>query len=362
MIIAITGKISSGKSYISQAIFEKFQKKYDCELIDLDKFCKQLLMCPNQVEWLESLFDVPIPYDNPTNFSSFIFENVFCRLDYYTKWCSFYENSLENKVSQAFNKPIITFVEASALYSYPSLLKYCDHIIEVQADDADRLSAFHNRTGLARSICLDRMRNLDTIFEQMKGRAKTIHVKNPALTIYNTFYDSRSSIQNACKDIEQLIVSPVSQSVDLNVDSKRQKTVALFCGSFNPFTIGHKSIYDKAQKLFDIVLVVRAQNPTKEHSEFECSLADFSTDYVPAIIEHVKVLFPDYEIVLVRGIRNSADLDDADRWHNSIELCLGERIELVLLKADPQFANLSSSFVRELYKLDAVKAETFFIK
>lgn len=366
MIIAITGKIASGKSFISNLICEKLSEKHDCELIDLDQFCKKQLLSPAQITWLESEFDVPIPYASKTEFSNFIFEHVFSRLDYYAKWCSFYERSLECKLSAlaADKSGVINFVEASALYSYPSLLKYCDHIVEVQAEKSDRLDAYAKRSGLQKAVCLSRMRVLDKMFEHMKGRAKAIHSKTPVVIVHNTFHDFGANIDSVCSSLEHWLMVPAVRRVESPAavpGGGRLNTVALFCGSFNPFTLGHKSIYDKAKKLFDTVLVVRAQNPGKPSPEFECSIADFTTDYVPSVIERVGLMFPEHEVVLVRGILNATDYEEAERWHNSIELCLGERIELVLLKANPLMVNMSSSFVRALYKLDKSRAENFFI-
>ena len=40
--------------------------------------------------------------------------------------------------------------------------------------------------------------------------------------------------------------------------------IALFPGSFNPFTIGHKSIVDRALRLFDRVIIAVGYNCAKE--------------------------------------------------------------------------------------------------
>ena len=41
--------------------------------------------------------------------------------------------------------------------------------------------------------------------------------------------------------------------------------IALFAGSFDPFTIGHDDIVRRALALFDKVVVVVAVNPEKRH-------------------------------------------------------------------------------------------------
>lgn len=39
---------------------------------------------------------------------------------------------------------------------------------------------------------------------------------------------------------------------------------ALYPGSFDPFTVGHLSVLEKAVKVFDEVGIVFSQNPKKE--------------------------------------------------------------------------------------------------
>jgi pantetheine-phosphate adenylyltransferase len=41
-------------------------------------------------------------------------------------------------------------------------------------------------------------------------------------------------------------------------------TIALFAGSFDPFTIGHKSIVDRSLELFDRVIIGIGINPAKQ--------------------------------------------------------------------------------------------------
>ncbi len=43
-----------------------------------------------------------------------------------------------------------------------------------------------------------------------------------------------------------------------------QQRIALFAGSFDPFTIGHKSIVDRGLQLFDGIVIAIGINPAKK--------------------------------------------------------------------------------------------------
>ena len=45
--------------------------------------------------------------------------------------------------------------------------------------------------------------------------------------------------------------------------STKQKRIAIFVGSFNPFTIGHADIFSRAIQLFDELVIGVGFNPDK---------------------------------------------------------------------------------------------------
>ena len=47
----------------------------------------------------------------------------------------------------------------------------------------------------------------------------------------------------------------------------REQRIAIFPGSFNPFTIGHKSVVDRALPLFDRIIVAIGTNAGKESAD-----------------------------------------------------------------------------------------------
>lgn len=129
---------------------------------------------------------------------------------------------------------------------------------------------------------------------------------------------------------------------------------AFFAGSFNPFTIGHQNIVERALNIFDTVIIAVGQNIHKDDAE--------TTENVEAIKrlyagnQRVKVL--GYSglttdaatsagaTCLLRGLRDEQDFayekNIADVNRNISGL------ETVFILADPKLAWVSSSVVREL--------------
>lgn len=130
---------------------------------------------------------------------------------------------------------------------------------------------------------------------------------------------------------------------------------AFFAGSFDPFTIGHKSIVDRALPLFDRVIVAIGRNTAKKPW--------MPLDERVAAISRVYANEPRVSVVtydgltaeaarthgataLLRGVRSVADFE-AERTLADVNRNLSG-LESVLLYTLPELASVSSSLVREL--------------
>lgn len=133
--------------------------------------------------------------------------------------------------------------------------------------------------------------------------------------------------------------------------------IALFAGSFNPFTIGHLSIVERGAAMFDKVVVGVGYNFAKAPEAAELA------SRVEAIERAVAHLGDAVEVVsfggltvdeaerhgakfLLRGVRNAADFE-YERSMADINRRLSG-IETVLLYTLPELSAVSSSVVREL--------------
>lgn len=134
---------------------------------------------------------------------------------------------------------------------------------------------------------------------------------------------------------------------------------AVFAGSFDPFTLGHKDIVLRATSLFDKVIVAVADHTGKNSNALEIrkkiveqSLEDVAnvsiTQFSGLLTDFMRKLDVD---VLVRGVRSAADYD-YERSLMEVYRSLNPNIEFVLLPAKAELAHISSSVVRELCKMN----------
>lgn len=139
---------------------------------------------------------------------------------------------------------------------------------------------------------------------------------------------------------------------------KSAERSAFFAGSFNPFTIGHKSIVERALTVFDRIVIgigVNAQKPTASTAQAE-ERAQVIRRLFASRAEQVKVVvytsLTAHEArqqgccALLRGVRSVADFE-AERNLADINRSIFN-IETFILYTEPELAHVSSSLVREL--------------
>ena len=132
--------------------------------------------------------------------------------------------------------------------------------------------------------------------------------------------------------------------------------IALFAGSFDPFTRGHEVVVEEALKLFDKVVIGVGENVSKRSLlsvEQRCRLIDdIYRDNDRVEVASYSTLTGDFArevgaTVLVRGVRNAVDFD----FERTIEITnrqLFPELTTVLLPTPVEYMHISSSMVREL--------------
>lgn len=155
------------------------------------------------------------------------------------------------------------------------------------------------------------------------------------------------------------------RGIDLAIALTRsfKPKIAWFCGSFNPFTIGHLDILKKAEQQFDKVVIVQAHNPSKaipqDLSNIELLRKYEYLDLVRSIPEALSKV--SYKPTLIRGVRNAQDLIDAENWIKCINEFTNDTIECIILLGDKNLNHISSSFVRQAKAMGA-NANKFLVK
>src|SRR4051812_23955863 len=138
-----------------------------------------------------------------------------------------------------------------------------------------------------------------------------------------------------------------------------EKKIALFPGSFDPFTKGHEDIVLRGLNLFDEIIIAIGFNSTKSQRYFSIDL----------MVEKIKGTFKNYPQIkvqtyseltaeyakknkanyLLRGLRNTTDFE----YENSIAQInknLNSELESVFLITSPKFAPINSSIIREVHR------------
>jgi pantetheine-phosphate adenylyltransferase len=139
------------------------------------------------------------------------------------------------------------------------------------------------------------------------------------------------------------------------------KKIALFPGSFDPFTNGHADIVQRGLKLFDEVIIGIGTNSNKKRY-FDLSVI---TDGINLAFEgesRVKVIYYDDLTATVanthnaqfilRGLRNTTDFE-YENTISQVNRQLSSHLETVFLITSPHLAPISSTIVRELHKFGA---------
>lgn len=152
---------------------------------------------------------------------------------------------------------------------------------------------------------------------------------------------------------------------DVCSEKNGERRVAVFAGSFDPFTVGHFDLVKRAAGIFDSLIVLVAQNASKKNlfdAETRKAMVEVAVSGIPNVsvavhggltVDFMKNAGARY---LVRGIRGAADLDaeQAVAWNNKV-LC--NDVETVLLFSAQEHLAVSSSLVRELLKCGAAKSD-----
>lgn len=129
---------------------------------------------------------------------------------------------------------------------------------------------------------------------------------------------------------------------------------AIFAGSFNPFTVGHASVIERALGIFDKIIIAIGINANKSPAEAEARAEKIRSIYTNE--PRIDVLIWNGLMVdlahqtdtqfFIRGIRNSADYE-YERNMADINRKIGQ-IETIFFPTLPEHSAVSSSIVREL--------------
>jgi len=136
------------------------------------------------------------------------------------------------------------------------------------------------------------------------------------------------------------------------------KRIAVFPGSFDPITIGHVDIIERALPLFDEIIIAIGINSSKKHmfpleerqshitKTFEGNTKIKQGTYSGLTIDYCRAIGAKY---ILRGMRSEHDFE----FERSIALmnkAMKPEIETIFLVSAPEFSAVSSTIVRDILK------------
>ena len=135
--------------------------------------------------------------------------------------------------------------------------------------------------------------------------------------------------------------------------------IAVFPGSFDPITLGHLDIIERAVPLFDKIIVAIGTNSSKHYM--------FSEEQRKKFIEQSVAKFPNVEVdvyegltvddcieknaqFILRGLRNPADFEFEKAIAHTNRAITKKDIETIFLLTSSGKAYISSSIVRDVMR------------
>jgi len=136
--------------------------------------------------------------------------------------------------------------------------------------------------------------------------------------------------------------------------------VAIYPGSFDPFTYGHKNIIERGVQVFDQVVVAVAHNTSKKTvfsveervqilNEVFKNRDDVRVDYFEGLlVEYIKRMGTN---IVLRGMRTVSDFE-FEMQMALANKTLSSELETVFMVTDSEFSHISSSVIKEVISLN----------
>jgi pantetheine-phosphate adenylyltransferase len=132
---------------------------------------------------------------------------------------------------------------------------------------------------------------------------------------------------------------------------------ALFAGSFDPPTLGHYDLIERAVSLFGSLRVVVAENSAKSglfSAAEKVELLQKDLQELPVIVDVCDGLIANYADkhdvkILVRGLRNQNDFKYEQTMAATNQI-LSSNLETIFLPSNSKYLHVSSSLICDVYR------------
>lgn len=135
--------------------------------------------------------------------------------------------------------------------------------------------------------------------------------------------------------------------------------IAVYTGSFDPITLGHLDVIDRASRIFEFIIVGVGINSDKQPMfslEERVALVQAAVAHLPNVqvelFSGLSVAFVRQQgaHVLLRGVRSLTDIE-AEFTMTFANRKLDPTVETFFLMADSQYSHISSSLLKQITPL-----------
>jgi len=362
MKIVVVGGIGAGKSTVIEKLQTEMLKmntsiepiKPSVTFCSVDKFVSWLY--ENSIEVKEFLKSLGIK--DKAQMSDVVFENPFIKEKLESICAPLISKEINYWVDREDWKKNHLIVEFPLLFQYPEYLDKFDVIVSVTAPIDVRIGRIKNRNGFSTDKILSII-NSQPLQQDVDERADVV--------IYNGSDKLDSDdINILLNDIGEAYFKKQASLEHTDKDESDLK-IGIVSGSFDPITKGHMWLIDRALDMVDKVYIVIGTNPGKNSLFTQDEKKNMICDSLDSLPKHklervhIKVL-PESELLvyyakelgaafIFRGLRSGIDFEYESQI-NMTQRKLNPDIEIVYLMPPRDKIEISSSFVKGLYKLN----------
>ena len=141
--------------------------------------------------------------------------------------------------------------------------------------------------------------------------------------------------------------------------------IAIYPGSFNPFHVGHLSVLEEAEKLFDKVIVAVGTNPQKGRSpnqaldNLNTILPYHQTEFFDGFLhKFAEEKSKDADITIIRGFRSGYDID-AELINLAFMRDMSEYLKVIFIAPQKSFDHISSSAIKQIQTFDKSECDKY---